>query len=253
MSTESGLPDCPEPWLDHGDVRVWHGDCANVMPTLGREYDLLLTDPPYGISVPDIHRTDARGDRRTLRRNFFADDTVDAPLAALEMAIGLLKDDAGAFVYCGHRQFGAIEDMLHAAGFQTGPFAWVKTNAAPSVRKHSWRSSIEVAVWATRGSAFRWHEQETALNHIRAACCANVHPEKNGHPMQKPTGTLLQAIRHYTDPGGLILDPFAGSGSTLAAARKLGRRADGIERDAEHLPRIESRLAQTTLITDGVA
>lgn len=240
-------------WLDHGDVRLWHGDCADIIPNLGREYDLLLTDPPYGISVPDIHRTDARGDRRTLRRNFFADDTVDAPLFALELAIGRLNDDAGAFIYCGHRQFGAIEAMLRDAEFQTGPFAWVKTNPAPSVRKHSWRSSIEVAVWGTRGKGFRWHEQETALNYIRAACCTNVHPEKNGHPTQKPTGTLLQAIHQYTQPGGLILDPFAGSGSTLEAARKLGRRADGIERDPEHLHRIEKRLAQTTLITDGAA
>lgn len=247
-------PNAPDVWLDHGDTHVYHGDCRDVIPYLPRGFQLLLTDPPYGISIPggDIHRSSSDGKKvATMRREFFADDDADAPLEGLQMAIDILDDVAGALIYCGHGQFGAINAMLKSADFQTGPFVWIKTNPAPSVRMRSWRSCIELAVWGTRGGGFHWINQDAAKNHVTAPACVHGHPEKNGHPTQKPTRALLQAIHHYTSDGGSILDPFCGSGSTLEAARKVGRRfAVGIEKNEDYLPLIAERLSQQSLLQE---
>lgn len=70
--------------------------------------------------------------------------------------------------------------------------------------------------------------------------------ERTEHPTQKPLALMMDLVRLVTEPGDTVLDPFAGSGTTLAAAAKLGRRYIGIEREASYIPIIEERLEKWT-------
>ena len=74
----------------------------------------------------------------------------------------------------------------------------------------------------------------------------------NTHPTVKPTDLMRWLVRLVTPPGGVVLDPFAGSGSTLVAARAEGFRAVGIEREQEYADIIAARLSQLSLFTEGM-
>jgi len=197
----------------------------------------------YGVSTANISRNGGS----TLKRDFFKEDYVDAAVHQVSIGIAALAENAGAFIYCGHRQFGDIERRLMGNGFRTGPFAWCKTDPAPSVRKSIWRSAIELAVWGVRGDGFYWRTQSMALNFWIGGCCKNGHPEKCGHPTQKPVGSVSAAIQQMTKEGECVLDTSMGSGTTLLAAKVAGRRAIGIDISEEYCEMAANRLIQGVL------
>lgn len=232
-----------KPYYEADGIAIYHGDCREVVPSLELHAAALVTDPMYGISSADISRKHGH----TLKQDFFADDRIGAAREHVAVGLTALGPDAGAFVFCGHRQFGAVEDLLEESGFKTGPFAWVKTNPAPSVRKAGWRSSIELAVWGVRGAGFHWRDQASALNRWIGPACVHGHPEKNGHPTQKPTGVLIAAVAQLSGPGDTVLDVAMGSGTTLVVARNSGRRAVGIEIEERFCEVAAERLSQSQL------
>lgn len=190
------------------------GDCIDVMAHLPRAcVDCILTDPPYGVRYRD------RRGRRI--RN---DDALDWLPPAFAQMHRVLKADAVCVSFYGWNGADAFLGAARSAGFRVaGHLVFPKPYASAS------------------GLVRYCHEQAFvfAKGNPPRAGIADVVPGwtytgNRLHPTQKPVSILTPLIESFTEPGGIVLDPFCGSGSTLAAARNTDRRFIGIELDALH-------------------
>lgn len=205
--------------------KLLHGDCLAILPQLAPEsVDFVLTDPPY------LTRYRPR-DGRTV-----TNDDNDAWLKpAFSGIYRALKRHSFCVSFYGWPHADRFLMAWKAAGFRiVGHFVFPKhyTSSARYVR-----CSHECAYLLAKGApnpppcplgdVIEWRYTGNRL-----------------HPTQKPVDSLVPLIETYAPPDGLVLDPFAGSGSTLAAARKLGRSWLGIEIDAGYHAAATRRLAQ---------
>lgn len=241
------------PYFADDLVQLYHGDARDVLPQLlraGVVADLLLTDPPYGISEEGSTARGPKGDRN---RDFFeADRDLDeARVLAVDVAMLsglLLAPSASVYWWTGHSVFGPLEEYYRARGWETRPIAWHKPNAPPPM-PGCFPGGIELCLHAYR-PARTWNGG-THHAHLRAAKLDRA--SKHDHPNEKPMPVLEPLILWSSTPQALVLDPFAGSGSTLIAARAIGRRAVGIEQDERWCRRAALRLEQAALPLGTVA
>lgn len=207
-------------------VTLCHGDCREITAWL--EADVLVTDPPYGISWS------THGGGRDLRN-----------WAPRKAKAGIIGDDSTA----------ARDDVLTAWGNKPAVVFGSPMIAAPA-------GTIQVLVWqkpvdaGVVGARFIWRRDWEAIYLLgdwprvspnRSSVIATnggMERYRNGHPHVKPTW-LMEHLINQTE--GVVADPFAGSGSTLIAAKMLGRRAIGIEADEQWCELAASRLAQDAL------
>lgn len=204
---------------------IIHGDCLAVMPTLpSASVDFILTDPPYLVNYRDRAGRTIANDR---------DGAWLAP--AFAEAYRVLKDDSLCVSFYGWQAIDSFMAAWRGAGFRpVGHLVFAKRYASSS-----------------RFTAAR-HEAAYLLAKGRPALPASPPDDilsfpytgNRLHPTQKPVASLSALIAAYTRPGDLVFDPFAGSGSTLVAARELGRRGLGIELDAGHAQTGLSRLSE---------
>lgn len=234
-------------------VELRHGDSLVLLRELEDEsVDLLLTDPPYssgGMFRADradqstsakyvqtgtqADRVDFDGDSRD-QRGFLA-------WASLWLAEcwRVAKPGSSCLVFTDWRQLPTMTDAVQAGGWiWRGIIAWDK---GPAVRpRPGFSARAEYLVWGTRGP----FKAEVYLPGVIQA--ATPRGDERRHMTEKPIGLLEQLIQ-VCPAGGLVLDPFVGSGSTLDAARNQGRRALGFELNDHHLETAAKRLDQTSL------
>jgi site-specific DNA-methyltransferase (adenine-specific) len=235
------------PYYDEDGITIYHGDCREVLPKMPA-VDLLLTDPPYSLSVESDHENlPGRGTRRL---NFFDGDLDWATMteAVIDRVIYASHLADAAYVWCGHRQFGPLVEAFESQGFKTRFLVWRKSVPVPAPPGVGWDSAAELCIYAFR-SGRKWIPPTGTKvpNVLDADSYRHGQPGKNGHPTQKPMVTALRPIEYSTEPGDLVLDPFMGSGTTLAAAQQLGRRAIGIEIEEKYCEIAVQRLAQGVL------
>jgi site-specific DNA-methyltransferase (adenine-specific) len=210
------------PYYEHGGIVIYHADCREVLPFVG-EVDLLCTDPPYGIG-------EARAKNRT-RSNIAA--ATDYGVAAWDDAppsrwlFDWLAEISRHQIIFGGNYFALpasscwlVWDKDNTGDFADCELAW--TNLHKAVRKFVWR----------------WNGmlQEPGAR-----------KETRFHPTQKPEAVMRWAIGQAPNDCTLILDPYMGSGTTLRAAKDLGRRAIGIEIDERYCEIAARRLSQNVL------
>jgi len=213
--------------------------------------DLVLTDPPYssgGMFRGDrvrptgekyvqtgtlAERVDFDGDSRD-QRGFLA-------WASLWLAEcwRATKPGGSCLVFTDWRQLPTMTDAVQAGGWLwRGIVVWDKT--AASRPRPGFCSQAEYVVWGTRGAL----STDVYLPGVIAS--ATPRGDERRHMTEKPLG-LLERLLEIAPPGSLILDPFAGSGSTLDAARNRGRRALGFEMNDHHIETAGRRLDQGSL------
>lgn len=227
MSPTIGTP----PYYSRGGLTIFHADCRTVLPTFADEsFDFVLTDPPYLVNYRgrwDSKRTPIAGDDR--------DDWLRPTFAELWR---VLKPDTFCVSFYGWPASDRFVGVWKDLGFRpVSHLAFVKN------------------VWGlgrfTRGK----HETAFLLAKGRppkpATGIADVIPwvrERNAaHPNQKPVHTLTPLLKTFAPAGGVVLDPFMGSGSTLRAAKDLGLRAVGIEIEERYCRHAAERLNQDGL------
>lgn len=203
---------------------IFNADCIDRMRSFDRgSVDFILTDPPY--------ITNYRGrDGRTVAN----DDNARWLKPAFNQMHRVLKDGGFCVSFYGWNKVDLFMDAWKAAGFRVvGHLVF---------RKH----------YASSARFLRYeHEQAYLLAKGNVSLPARPIPDvldfpytgNRLHPTQKPVEALTPLIEAFTAPGALVLDPFCGSGSTLAAAQKLGRDWIGIELDASHAETAGKRLA----------
>jgi site-specific DNA-methyltransferase (adenine-specific) len=225
-----------QPYYEHAGITIYHGDCREILP--GLEYDAVITDPPYGT-------VDGRG--KVVRRgaNLVAFDPGewdrDLPLEWLSDV--RVPDGAWLAVFTDNKRVGDVWSAMEGAGLSVKQtFHWVKSNPPPRPRKN-FCSGVESAVCATNGPVRVWNGGGATPNYIVEPICSARH----GHPTEKPLRVMARLIDVLTNDGDVVLDPFMGSGTTLHAAKNLGRRAIGIEVEERYCEIAAKRLSQDLL------
>jgi len=251
--TATWPPPGVKPYYADDSTCIVCGDCREVLPKLG-PVDLVLTDPPYAVSIAGCKESRPPG-RGTRSFDFFKGDsdwnaTIALWRAGLAASITAMADHASLYAWVGHREFGPTVADLEAAGFETRPLAWAKACPCPPPPGSGWPSGLELCVYSYRRGSRRWtHDGKNypRSNVFTADSFRHGQPGKVDHPTQKPRAVIDPLILASSLPGDVVFDPFAGSGTTLVAAKALGRRAIGIEIEERYCEIAARRLAQEIL------
>lgn len=227
------------------------GDCRDILPKLP-QIDLVLTDPQYGISMPGIVNC-GLPQKGTRAFGFFDNDSPEQAAAlaleAMRLTLPLYSDAASAYWWVGHQTFGRLIDAYESVGWKTRFLVWAKLCPAPQPPGTGWPSGAELCIYASRPGR-TWNHDGTNCpqsNVFRADSYRHGIPGKVNHPTQKPFAVVSPLILASAPERGLILDPFMGSGTTLVAARSLGRRCIGIEIERKYCDIAIDRLRQSVL------
>lgn len=208
--------------------------------------DLIVTDPPYGLtSTTKITRRGGKfGCSTDIHAKFAWDRLSDYNWVA--ECFRVLRP-GGVFIsfYDRERIYEVIQTAKASGGVVKDIGAWHKTNPVPQVRKVKWASALElfaIVVKGTERHTFNW-QYGYHHNVIVSPICAGR--ERTAHQTQKPLSVILPMIRYWSNPGDLVLDPFAGSGTTAVAGKALGRRYIAIDSDPFSIAICRERLTQT--------
>lgn len=229
------------PYYDHAGISIYHGDCREVLSGIyPPPFDLICTDPPYGTQDlgggygrRQLHSTDGRNGRVIAN-----DRDLSCIEAVAPLLYGALRDGAWLMSFCAPRRMIETATLYAGAGFEfAGHMVWDK--GQPGLG-YTVRYSHEDVLLFKKGEPPR---PEPAL--LSVMRCTGSRADID-HPHEKPIPVLCTLIR--ADATALnILDPFMGSGSTLVAAKQMGRRAIGIEIEERYCEIAANRLSQEVL------
>jgi site-specific DNA-methyltransferase (adenine-specific) len=244
-----------QPYYQHRGISIYRANCLELLPHLTTAVDVVITDPPYGdTSLP-----------------------WDTPVRHWLVAVGRVLGPAGS-VWC----FGSLRMFLAQAGAFAGwrfaqDLVWEKHNGSSfhadrfrRVHEHIAQFYPARAKWAaiykqpvrTHDATRRVVRRKQRPPHLGRIDAGHYRSEDGGprlmrsviharschgyaiHPTQKPVEAVIPLIQYSCPPGGLVLDPFMGSATTLVAARRLGRRAIGIEIEERNCQLAAQRLAE---------
>lgn len=226
-----------QPYYTDDLVTLYHGDCRDVpMPD---SVDLLLTDPPYGMNWQATGKTAqgaiaGDGARQGVR-------LVRQMLAEVSSA---LAPDAHLLMFCHWESWPDFYDALSPYVSLRNALIWHKATGGMGNVKTNYLRDYEVVLYGARGK--RPILGEGAYSNVLSGFSRVTGGRE--HPTEKPGALLQHLIRRHCPDGLMVFDPFAGSGSTLLAARTEGRRAVGVEIDERYCEIAARRLSQDTLL-----
>jgi modification methylase len=245
--------------------RILIGDCVAEMAKLPAEsVDLVFADPPYNLQLqgdlkrPDDSRVDAVDDDWDKFSSFAAyDDFTRAWLLACRR---VMKPAATLWVIGSYHNIFRVGAILQDLNFWIlNDVVWRKSNPMPNFRGRRFTNAHETLIWASResggkGYTFNYEALKAGNEDIQVrsdwtlALCTGEERLKGGdgkklHPTQKPEALLARVILSTSRPDDLVLDPFCGTGTTGAVAKRLGRRFIGVEREAAYAKAAEKRMA----------
>jgi modification methylase len=251
---------------------ILQGDCIREMARLpDRSVDMIFADPPYNLQLggdlfrPEGGRVDAvdddwdKFDSLTTYDNFTRE--------WLDQARRILKDDGTIWVIGSYHNIYRVGALLQDAEFWIlNDVVWRKTNPMPNFRGTRFTNAHETLIWCAKDEGARYtfnYRAMKALNddlQMRSdwllPICAGAERVKGAdgakaHPTQKPEALLYRILLACTKPGDVVLDPFFGTGTTGAVARRLGRRWIGIEREPTYVEVAEERIASTLQLDES--
>lgn len=248
-----------EPYYADEHVQLYHGDMREVLPSLNVQADAVITDPPYGETSLAWDRWPHKWPELIARHTssmwcfgsfrMFTEWWLDFAEAGWNLSQDVVWEK--------HNGTGSAIDRFrrvheHIVHLYRGPWRDLHhvVPRVPAVydAKGRTKSATRVQHGAHHGTIAPHHYEDDGLRLTRSVLKAGS--VRGGlHPTEKPTAILAPLIEYAVPPGGLVLDPFAGSASTLLTARQLGRRAIGIEANEEYCERATKRLSEQDLFT----
>lgn len=209
-----------EPYYEHGGITVYHGDCLDILPQLD-PVDLICTDPPYGIGEA-AGKNKSRG-KLAVSVDYGYANWDDKPIA-MDLMRAIIASGKHACIFGGNyyalppSSCWLVWDKCNGASdFADAELAWTNYGTAVRLYRHQWNGMLR------KGKEQRWH------------------------PTQKPKDVMTWAITKCPGDPQIIFDPFMGSGTTLRAAKDLGRQAIGIELNERYCEIAAKRLSQEVL------
>jgi modification methylase len=254
----------PAPELPLG--RILTGDCIEAMRSLPTaSVDLVFADPPYNLQLggdlnrPDGSHVDAVTDHWDQFDSFAVYDRFTREW--LTEARRVLKPDGAIWVIGSYHNIFRVGALMQDLGFWIlNDVVWRKANPMPNFRGTRFTNAHETLIWASMGEKARYHFNYRAMKTLNdelqmrsdwvLPICGGQERLKRGghkvHPTQKPEALLYRVLLATTEAGDVVLDPFFGTGTTGAVAKRLGRQWIGCEREADYreaaLERIEMAL-----------
>ena len=244
--------------------QVLLGDCVEVMNALPPKCaDLVFADPPYNMQLggdlwrPNMTKVDAVTDPWDKFKSFAEYDAFTR--AWLTACRRVLKDTGTLWVIGSYHNIYRVGAVMMDAGYWVlNDIAWVKANPTPQMRGTRFCNAHETLLWAKKSidqKKYTFHYREMKAGNddkqMRSdwyipICSGGEREKKNGkkaHATQKPEALMHRVIAATTNPGDLVLDPFCGSGTTAAVAKRLGRDYITIDREEVYVELAEKRLA----------
>jgi site-specific DNA-methyltransferase (adenine-specific) len=253
--TENALP------LD----KIICGDCVEVLDSFPENsIDLIFADPPYNLQLehelwrPNMTRVEAVNDEWDQFDGFQAyDEFSQRWLAACRR---VLKDSGSIWVIGSYHNIFRVGAIMQDLGFWfLNDIIWIKTNPMPNFRGVRFTNAHETLIWASKAKGskytFNHHAMKAANEDLQMRSdwvlpiCSGAEriklAGKKAHSTQKPEALLYRVILASSNPGDIILDPFFGSGTTGAVAKKLHRRWIGIEKEDGYIQIASQRIDNT--------
>ncbi len=249
--------------------RILIGDCVAEMAKLpAASVDLVFADPPYNLQLandlkrPDDSRVNAVDDDWDKFDSFASyDEFTKRWLAACRR---LLKPTGTIWVIGSYHNIFRVGAIMPDLGFWIlNDVIWRKTNPMPNFRGRRFTNAHETLIWASRDNAkgytFNYEVLKAGNEDIQMRSdwifplCTGEERLKGAdgkklHPTQKPEALLARVILSSSRPDDLVLDPFNGTGTTGAVAKRLGRRFIGIEREAKYAKAAQKRIAGVQIV-----
>lgn len=241
------------------------GDCLDVLASLpSASVDLVFADPPYNLQLstelmrPNNTRVDGVDDEWDKFQDFAAYDRFSR--AWLKECKRVLKPNGAIWVIGSYHNIFRLGSALQDLGFWLlNDVIWRKTNPMPNFRGKRFTNAHETLIWASRDQkskpVFNYESLKASNDDLQMRsdwlfpiCSGPERLKDDGgrkaHPTQKPEALLHRILLATTNPGDVVLDPFFGTGTTGAVAKRLGRRFIGIERDADYRRAAEERITR---------
>lgn len=218
----------PKPYYEEEGITIYHADCKDILPYL-EPVDLVLTDPPYGIGRDKGFSGSWSfngGKGIPIARNRYEDDNWDNERPSKELFNLILEKAHNALIFGGNYFADILPQGKHW-------IVWDKLQTMPTfgdcelIWTNIKKNSVKKKVYEYNG-------------------LIGKEPQR-GHPTQKPLKLITRLLNEYSIPSMSIIDPFMGSGTTLRAAKDLGRKAIGIEIEEKYCQIAVQRLKQEVL------
>lgn len=208
--------------------KIIQGDCREILRELPAEsVDLLLTDPPYGMRY-----------RPHGARPIVGDDDLSWFRPFIREAYRVLKPNTHAYLFCNEYELATFRAEMAEAGFKVKRLlVWVKDQNSAGDLRGDYANRTEYLLFGHKGRRLLTGRRDANVLSFKRA------GRKREHPTEKPSAILKYLIEKSSLAGELVLDPFAGSGTTCRAAKDLGRRFLGIEIDPAYAATARRRVA----------
>jgi modification methylase len=256
-------------WLD----TIIKGDCVAALDALpDQSIDVIFADPPYNLQLggmlhrPDQSLVDAVDDEWDQFASFEAYDAFTR--AWLLACRRVLKPSGTIWVIGSYHNIFRVGATLQDLNFWIlNDVVWRKTNPMPNFKGRRFQNAHETLIWATRdakakGYTFNYDAMKAANDDVQMRsdwlfpiCNGGERLKdaegKKAHPTQKPEALLARILMASSKPGDVVLDPFFGSGTTGAVAKRLGRHFVGIEREQAYIDAARDRIAAVEPLGNG--
>jgi len=247
--------------------QILHGDCIKILKSLPENsVDLIFADPPYNLQLrndlyrPNMTKVDAVNDGWDKFEGFADYDAFTRDWLSASRRV--LKDTGTIWVIGSYHNIYRVGAIMQDLGFWIlNDIVWVKNNPMPNFRGVRFTNAHETILWAQKKKGAKYtfnHKSMKALNDDSRESGLQMRSDWNmplvtgkqrirsngtkAHSTQKPEGLLYRIITASSNPGDVVLDPFFGTGTTGAIAKKLGRNWIGIERDKKYVSLAQKRI-----------
>lgn len=231
--------------------KIYHGDCVEMMKNIpDNSIDLIFADPPYNLQLnnelyrPDQTKVDAVNDVWDKFESFEEYDKFT--ISWLQECHRILKNTGSFWVIGTYHNIFRVGTILQNLGFWIlNDVIWIKTNPMPNFKGTRFNNAHETLIWATKSKSskytFHYHSMKAMNEDLQMRsdwlipiCQGEERIKINGqkaHSTQKPVELLYRIIIATSNPGDIVLDPFSGSGTTAAVAKRLGRKFIAFDRE----------------------
>ena len=245
---------------------IYQGDCVELLKKIpDNSVDLIFADPPYNLQLngdlyrPDLSKVDAVDDEWDKFDSFGEYDQFTNQW--LTECHRVLKPTGGIWVIGSYHNIFRVGSALQNIGFWIlNDIIWVKSNPMPNFKGTRFNNAHETLIWAAKSKSskftFHYHSMKVMNDDLQMRsdwvipiCQGNERIKVNGvkaHSTQKPEELLYRVLISSSNPGDIVLDPFSGSGTTAALAKRLGRRYIAFELDDFYIRVAKERLENIT-------
>jgi len=244
--------------------KIHQGDCIELLKKVpNNSVDLIFADPPYNLQLngelyrPNQTKVDAVDDAWD---KFESKEEYDKFTGMwLKECRRVLKDTGSIWVIGTYHNIFRVGAIIQNIGFWIlNDIIWVKTNPMPNFKGTRFNNAHETLIWATKSKSssytFHYHSMKVMNDDLQMRsdwlipiCQGNERIKINGqkaHSTQKPAELLYRIILSTSNPGDIVLDPFSGSGTTAAVAKKLGRKYIAFEKEPIYIKVSNDRLKE---------